>query len=590
MSAPAAPVLQISFDDLGTPLSEVRFCVVDLETTGTSPGECGITEIGAVLLQGGRCLGTFQTLVNPGRAIPTEITVLTGITEAMVLPAPRIEEVLPPLLEFIGDAVVVGHNVRFDLGFIRAALERAGRPALANRSVDTHALARRLVRDEVPNCRLGTLATRLRLDHLPSHRALDDALATGDLLHLLLERAARLGVTGLDDLLALPTIKGHEQAGKLRLTECLPRSAGVYLFRDRRGDVIYVGKASNLRSRVRSYFSGDRRRKVTQLLRETVRIDHAVCRHPLEAAVREIRLIHHHQPRFNRQAKTWRRYSYLKLTLDERFPRFSVVRAARDDGALYLGPLPSASAARLVAEAVESVVPLRRCTARPSRSPRPGPCAPAQLGVATCPCAGQVTEAEYSALVDRAVRALTVEPALVLEPLAERMHVLAGAERFEEAADVRDRAQAFVTALRRQRVMDGLRRGGRVQLELERGGGLLLIDGRLMRCWAPGEAEADAPGPSHEEPVLFDPDPTGATGWEVEPGHAELQALFDGVSDPASRPLPRDHADEVACIARWLEREAGRVRLVRCERPLWCPFPPLPDFSPRDGPPSLAPH
>src|SRR5690606_15079397 len=128
-------------------------------------------------------------------------TVLTGITQAMVLPAPRIETVLPSLLEFVGDAVIVGHNVRFDIAFLDAALERTGRPRLTNRRVDTVALARRLVRDEVPNCRLGTLADRLRLPHRPSHRALDDALATGDLLHVLLERVARLGVTGLDDLL-----------------------------------------------------------------------------------------------------------------------------------------------------------------------------------------------------------------------------------------------------------------------------------------------------------------------------------------------------------------------------------------------------
>ena len=223
LTARTQPSLQRSFDDLGTPLYEVTFCVLDLETTGGSAESCGITEIGAVKVRGGECLGTFQTLVNPGAAIPPEITVLTGITESMVLPAPRIETVLPSLLEFVGSSVVVGHNVRFDLGFLRAALERAGRPRLANRWIDTCALARRLVRDEVPNCRLGTLASRLRLDHRPTHRALDDALATADLLHLLLERAAGLGVTGLDDLLVLPTMAGHEQASKLALTRSLPR-------------------------------------------------------------------------------------------------------------------------------------------------------------------------------------------------------------------------------------------------------------------------------------------------------------------------------------------------------------------------------
>src|SRR3954470_10546590 len=106
------PVLQASFDDLGTPLSDVTFCVIDLETTGSNPADDVITEIGAVKLRGGECLGTLQTLVNPGRAIPPTITVLTGITEAMVTRAPRIETVLGTLVDFVGDAVIVAHNSR----------------------------------------------------------------------------------------------------------------------------------------------------------------------------------------------------------------------------------------------------------------------------------------------------------------------------------------------------------------------------------------------------------------------------------------------------------------------------------------------
>ncbi|MBW8824749.1 MAG: GIY-YIG nuclease family protein, partial [Acidobacteria bacterium] len=309
--------MQRSFDDLGTPLHDVTFCVVDLETTGGSPADCRITEIGAVKLRGGACLGTFATLVNPGVAVPPNITVLTGITDAMVRPAPRVEAVLPSFLEFAAGTVLVGHNVRFDLSFLHAAAARAGYDRLANRSIDTCALSRRLFADEMPNHRLATLAERLRLPHRPTHRALDDALATGHLLHVLLERAGSLGVLGLDDLLELPTIKGHPQLAKLKLTDRLPRSPGVYLFRDAGGRVLYVGKATNLRSRVRSYFSGDERRKVGQLLRETVAIDHIDTATAVEAAVLEVWLIHQHLPRFNRQATTWRRYAYLKLTLNE---------------------------------------------------------------------------------------------------------------------------------------------------------------------------------------------------------------------------------------------------------------------------------
>ena len=132
--ASVRPPVQTSLDDLGTPLADVTFCVVDLETTGGRPGVDLITEVGAVKVRGGACLGTFQTLVNPGRAIPTNITVLTGITDAHVVRAPRIEAVLPSLQEFLGEAILVGHNLRFDRSFLDAALtaSEAPRPTAYN--------------------------------------------------------------------------------------------------------------------------------------------------------------------------------------------------------------------------------------------------------------------------------------------------------------------------------------------------------------------------------------------------------------------------------------------------------------------------
>jgi DNA polymerase-3 subunit epsilon len=546
---------QASLDDLGAPLVDTTFVVVDLETTGGSPGTDAITEVGAVKVRAGECLGTFQTLVNPGRAVPPTITVLTGITENMVARAPRIEAVLPSLLEFMGDAVVVGHNVRFDVGFLQAALERAGRPPLTAPTIDTVALARRLVRDEVPDCRLGTLARQLRLSHSPSHRALDDALATADLLHVLLERAGTLGVHGLDDLASLPGMAGHPQADKLRLTTRLPRRPGVYLFRDRAGRVLYVGKAANLRSRVRSYFSTDERRKVGNLLRETARIDHKLCPSTLEAAVIEARLIRALGPRYNSQGTRWQRYPYLKLTLGERYPRLSVVRAVKDDGALYLGPLRSASHARAVAEAIESVVPLRRCTqpvrAEPTRS---APCAAAQLGVSVCPCAGGVDAEQYARHVDRVVRGLTVEPELLVRPLQERMESLALDERFEEAAATRERLASLAGALRRQRRQDLLLSCERLVLRVDSGERAELRRGVLWRMWAPDASDRLLP----------------ARDVEMQP---------DAPPDP-DVPVGRDLADELACVGQWLDRHAGRVRLESVHGPMASPLPRLPEFRP----------
>jgi DNA polymerase-3 subunit epsilon len=200
--APTAPGPAVA-DDLGTSLVDVTFAVVDLETTGTVPGRSRIIEVGAAKYRGGQCLGTLQALVNPGCAVPPFVAVLTGITEALVAPAPPIEDVLPGLLGFLGDAVLVGHNLGYDTSFLDAALLASGRPRLAHRRVDTLALARRLLGDEAPDHRLSTLARLFRTATQPTHRALDDALATAGVLHGLLERAGCLGILGLDDLLAL---------------------------------------------------------------------------------------------------------------------------------------------------------------------------------------------------------------------------------------------------------------------------------------------------------------------------------------------------------------------------------------------------
>jgi DNA polymerase-3 subunit epsilon len=534
-------VLQRSFDDLGPALSDVTFCVLDLETTGGSPHDCAITEVGAVKVCGGEPRGTFQTLVDPGCAIPPEITVLTGITQSMVMRAPRIGAVLPSLLEFVGDSVIVGHNVRFDVSFLNAALAHDERPKLSNAIVDTCALARRLLRDDVPNCKLDTLANRLRLDHRPSHRALDDALATTDLLHVLIERATGLGVTGLDDLLALPTLAGTAHVSKLRLTDQLPRAPGIYVFRDVRGEVLYVGKASNLRSRVRSYFSTDSRRKVGNLLRELARVDHTVCRGALEATVLELRLIQQHSPRYNRVGRRRAAPVFVRLT-DERFPRLSTVRKPPAPNVAALGPLTPAHAA-LVIEAIETVVPLRRCSARPERNPRESPCPPAQLGVATCPCASAIDQATYRTLADRVERGLGPDPAVLLEPLAARMQTLAATERFEDAAATRDRADALASALSRRRRVDGLERAERMVFDI-RGEGRVEV---RRGCLVVGTDEA----------------------------HPTLDLEL-----PDDRSLI-ERFDEQHCIAGWLDRYAPRVNLVHCEGDYAEALPRIASFTPR---------
>jgi DNA polymerase III epsilon subunit family exonuclease len=346
-----------SYDPPATPLHDVTFCVVDLETTGTSASSDAITEVGAVKFRGGECLGTFQTLVEPGRSVSPGAARLTGIDDDLVAGAPGLGGVLAAFQEFVGGAVLVGHNLRFDVSFLSAALATAERAGIALVQVDTVALARRLLGDEVPDCRLATLARHLHLPCRPTHRALTDALATADLLHVLIERAAGLGVETLEDLVELPQVARHPLAAKLALTSRLPRAPGVYLLRDARGEPLHVGWARDLRRRVRSFFArpapGDGRRGVAGVLRAVHRIDHLVCASALEAAVARVRLAQALEPRHDRRLTRWRSYRYVRIadgTGHLSTPR--VVRDARADGATYLGPLASTADARAVVAAL----------------------------------------------------------------------------------------------------------------------------------------------------------------------------------------------------------------------------------------------
>ncbi len=524
---------QRSFDDLGTPLCDVTFCVVDLETTGGNRRDDMITEVGAVKVRGGECLGTFQTLVNPGCAIPPKISILTGLTDVLVAPAPRIEAVLPSLLSFLGDSVLVAHNAGFDVGFIRAALTRAERPTWNGTVVDTVQLARRLVRDEVPNCRLSTLASRLRLDHQPTHRALDDALATTDLLHVLIERASGLGVVGLDDLVALAKIGGHPMAAKLKLTSTLPRTPGVYMFRGPGESVLYVGKATNLRQRVRSYFGSDDRRKIGPMLRETQSVTHVELPDPLTAEVIETRMIARLLPRYNRRGTAANTYCYVKLDIDTAWPRLSIVKDPAERG-VHLGPLPSRRMATLVVDALQTAVPLRRCTRRLGRNytaPFDAPvCSAAQLGVAHCPCSGTADPGHYAAAVEYARRAMTGEPEVVAERLRDRMTHLASQQRFEEAALTRDRLSALLGAVRRTSLMAALGSAGRAEITL--GATTWIVDrGRLVDV--------------RTEATLTAALPVAALGT-VEP----------------DRPVGREHADEALCLAKFFDKHAIRLTVT----------------------------
>jgi DNA polymerase-3 subunit epsilon len=547
---PAAPPLQIpvqsTFDELGSPLRETTFVVVDLETTGGSAQSCAITEIGAIKVRGGEVLGEFQTLVNPGSAIPPFIAVLTGITDSMVAGAPRLDQALPAFLEFSRGAVLVAHNAPFDLGFLKAGCEQLAISWPGNDSLDTARLARRvLTRDEAPNCKLATLARLFRSTTTPDHRALTDARATVDVLHGLIARLGGLGVHSLEELKTFSAQVTAAQRRKRHLADALPPAPGVYLFRDGRGRVLYVGKSTNLRTRVRQYFTAsETRTRMAEMVGLAERVDPVVCSTALEAEVRELRLIAEHSPRYNRRSKRPDKAIWIKLTI-EAFPRLSTVRKVLDDGALYLGPFSRAATAELAVAAVHEALPLRQCTKRISLRRPTGACVLAEMRRCGAPCLGP-DEGEsvqaYAAHAEAYRLAVAGDPAAVVDALTARIAALAGDERFEDAAAQRDRLTAFVGAaakLQRLAALTSVPQLVAARPTADQGWELAVV--RRGRLVAAGTVPRGVrPGPYVDALV--------ATAETVLPGPG---------------PLPAATAEEVECVLRWLELPG--TRLVRLE-------------------------
>ncbi len=350
-------------------LSETPFVIVDTETTGVRPATERIIEIGAVRVVGGEVVDTYDQLINPDRVIPGRITHITGISTSMVYDKPTIDQVLPDFLSFLGDDILVAHNLSFDLGFLNAELERVELPALENTSLCTLRLARRLLRG-LRSKGLSALAKFYGIKIKGRHRALGDAMATAEILNHFIKKAEyENDISSVEDLLSFQyKTYAAKQGAKKNLLHIkknvlpdLPESPGVYFMRDRRNRVIYVGKAKNLRSRVKSYFNAieGHETRIRRMVDLVSNITWQEFDSELEALLEESRLIKEVKPRFNRAQMFYRNRPFIRLSTNELFPRASLQSYLVDDGGAYFGPIATRRQGELIIDLINRFFLLR---------------------------------------------------------------------------------------------------------------------------------------------------------------------------------------------------------------------------------------
>lgn len=301
------------------------YAIIDIETTGLSPAREKITEIAIVLHDGEKITHEFSTLINPEKKIPYRITQMTGINNSMVKNGPKFYEVAKQIVELTQDRIIVGHNVRFDYGFIRAEFNSLGYD-FQRSTLDTVKLSRKLI----PGKRsygLGKLCASLGIENRARHRALGDALATTELFELLLS---------IENHPEELNLKGMSASINQSLVEGLPQQAGVYYFYDHSDKLIYVGKSINIHDRVLSHLNNNQHKKAIEMKNAIARVDYKITGSELAALLLESSEIKKHQPLYNRaQRRTYFNYGLYSFIDDEGYVNLKLMKIIDELNPIY---------------------------------------------------------------------------------------------------------------------------------------------------------------------------------------------------------------------------------------------------------------
>jgi len=471
-------------------LSELEFVVLDTETTGLRPGSDRVIEIAGIRLRGGEVLESFQSLVNPQRRLPPFIVQFTGISQQMIATAPTAENILPDFLRFIEGAILVGHNIGFDIGFLSHEAQLLG-CAFPIDGLDTIPLARRFL-PGLRRFKLDAVADYLKIPAMHRHRAMGDARVTAAVFIKLLDLARKQGIQTLGHVrrrLQLPVawsgditqsslskqVEHFRADGKLssssvtvRPTGSLllnpawrrdfPNKPGVYLMKDENGQVIYVGKAKCLKNRLASYYNHPLgyTRKMDGLLQSVHDIETIVLGSELEALLVESQMIKQLQPAYNVQLRNYELYPFIKIDVQHPFPRVYSTKEVAADGARYFGPFRSRRMVDLTIELIQKAFPIRTCTrALPPQAKPSEPCLRLHLNRCSAPCQGTADAVEYARIIEEVCAFLGGEREDLLDRLRRQMLEASQQMNYERAAWLRDTIRGADEVLIGQRLITG---------------------------------------------------------------------------------------------------------------------------------------
>lgn len=444
------------------------FIVCDVETTGLSPVNNRITEIALIKVVNGEITNKFTSLINPRQHIPREITHLTGISNEDVINKPDFEELSDNIISFFEETedekiIFTGHNVAFDYRFLLHSFARINKP-FNFKTLCTCKLARRLLK-RLRSKSLINVSSYYGITFKRFHRAYDDALATSKiLLNFLVTLTEDYEFEEIEEVLKFQNCKIYNNENKSPVLKRLnislkdfPKLPGVYFMKSRSDELLYIGKAKNLRERLSSYFrfNSELPVKLRRLLRNINSIEYEITNSELSALILESKLIKQHKPRFNSAIKRFRFHPFLKIDVQNNYPRIEKVYEIENDGANYYGPFQSGMTVNKLLKDINEEFKLRKCdfkNLKPSKEH--STCMYFEMGKCCAPCNFTQSKNEYHNEVSRVHSFITSLELTSAQKLFEiRMKEFSENMEYERAAFIRDRLHDIQKVMSYQKVI-----------------------------------------------------------------------------------------------------------------------------------------
>ncbi len=423
------------------PLDETPFCILDVETTGISAAYNNIIEIGMVKILGQKLIKKYDTLINPGKTIPFNITQLTGITSNDVINAPFFEDIVDNITEFIGEDILVGHNFSFDLGFLRKEFLYCGKNPLTNLNLCTLKIARRLY-PFLKSKSLGNLIYHLNIKNILSHRALGDAEATAHaFIKMSNELKLKFDLKTTEELMIYQSspqsLHLTNKKIKKKLGEdvsVLPDTPGIYYFLNSHDKIIYIGKASSLKSRVKSYFSSTAPRKAKKIVQQAARLKIEITNSELTALITEAESIKILKPKYNTLLKKYSNKYFLRINLSHQFPSIEISNSFDFDGNDYFGLFISRKKALSVLDMINRTFEIRECSDAEFIKGRK--CFLADIERCTAPCIFQ-DKISYSIELEKIYEFLYGKNQFAINRLIFKMKIYSEQLKYEKALETK---------------------------------------------------------------------------------------------------------------------------------------------------------